>query len=562
MNSNNKYVMGLDVGTTGVKAYVIDKTTKVIGQHYMKVTVHYGMHGEVEIDPENVVRVAIEVTKKAMESANTKAADIVALGISTQRNTFTCWDKTTGEACHPLITWSDLRAARDTVEANKTLRVKAVRALTRLLYWITWDSHYQAASNYKFTTQQMILKLSWVWRHIPKVKELYRQGRLMIGTLDTWLMWKLSDGTIYATDDSNASATGVYDPYVKNFSSLLWFLADLPPQRIFPTLCPTSGNFGFTAPHIFGAPILIGAAVGDQSASLFGHCAFNSGDIKCSLGTGGFIDLNTGTKCLYSPQGLYPLVAWRLNNVVTFMQEGTFGCAGTIMEWMIRVGLVTEIAESEAIAKSVNDTNDVFFVPAFDGLFVPHFDRRARGAIVGLSLSTTKAHIVRAILESMGHSIAQIIDVIRKDLNMKITRLQVDGGVARNNFVLQHTADMTNCEIVRLQQVDMSVLGAAFLAGLSCGFWKDQSELLSFRQEDKSFFPNISEKERHIQKTQFADAVSRSREWHQDYREKTQVTLNNSVHKSSSWNPFIFLLAVFIFLHTKLILIFNKNRDM
>jgi glycerol kinase len=519
-----KYLASVDCGSTGIKGYIWTTQGEVVAKSYAKVVNRYGPNGEVEEDPEEIFQTVVTVLKQVMHDAKITATDIISLGITTQRSTFISWDVETSRPCHPLISWMDLRAARDTIERNKAPIVKALRVVTTLLYWVTRDPHYQAASNYRFSTLQAILKVAWVWQHLPVLKELQKQNRLRIGTLDTWLLWKLSAGKIYATDHSNAVATGFYDPFDQTWSWMLWFLAPLPPRHIFPKLMSTSDKFRHTDPSIFGAPIAIGAVVADQSAALFGQGCFTRGDVKCTLGTGGFLSVVLGSKCGYSPQGLYPIASWKIGDKVTYNFEGNFQCAGSVLDWMESVDL-SSLNDAAELAQQVEDSGDTYFVPSFSGHQVPLWDARARGLMIGLNQETKREHIVRAILESIGYSVARIADVIAQDTALRVQTIRLDGGVSRGDFVCQALADLTGAVVERPRTaVDMTAWGAAALAGLSAGVYKDIGEIAALRKIDRVFKPQLPESERRRRLERFYNAAPRAGQWREDDRLEVRHT--------------------------------------
>jgi len=334
---------------------------------------------------------------------------------------------------------------------------------------------------------------------------------LLFGTVDTWLLWKYTQGQVYATDYSNASSTGIFDPFALNWSNFIMNSFKVPKELKFPEIKQTSDVFGKTA--VFGPPVNITSVVADQQAALFGDACFSFGDIKCTNGTGTFIDINTGDTPIPSSHGLSPLIAWKLKDKVTYMLEGFVQTTGSLVQWLKDIELISSPEESENLAKSVEDTAGVYVVPALTGLGAPYWDPYARGTVIGLTRKARKEHIVRAALESIGYSCNDIIEVMKKDTGSAISSIKIDGGASRNNFIAQFLADITNIKIERPKTLEMTAIGAGCLAGLAVGYWKSTEDLLKNRKIDKVFVPKMENATREALCSQWKRAVERSHNW-------------------------------------------------
>ncbi|KAI1882664.1 hypothetical protein AGOR_G00237220 [Albula goreensis] len=338
-------------------------------------------------------------------------------------------------------------------------------------------------------TQHVTMRLAWILQHCAEVRRAVREGTCCFGTIDTWLLYKLSKGAVHATDYSNASTTGIFDSYQMCWSEFLCQVVSLP-LSIFPTVENTGHNYGSSDASIFGVPIPIMSVMADQQAAMFGECCFDTGDVKITMGTGTFMDINTGNKPHTSVAGLYPLVGWKIGPEVVYLAEGNAADTGTAIKWAQKLDLFSDVQETEAMASSVKDSDGVCFVPSFSGLQAPLNDPKACASFMGLKPSTTKSHLVRAILESVAFRNKQLYDIMLRETHIPITRIRADGGVCTNDFIMQLTADLLGKKIDRPSHFDMSSLGAAFVAGLAVGFWKNQEELKRLRTTDRMFLPN------------------------------------------------------------------------
>ncbi|CAL7939610.1 unnamed protein product [Xylocopa violacea] len=393
-----KYVGALDVGTTTVRFHVIDEQANTVAFFADKIRLLYPEPGHVEIDPDELWRTIVYVIKRTLEESGIKLESIACLGISTQRSTFITWNLKDGKHYHNFITWKDLRADSMVKEWNSSITMKLMRLGSQILYTITRRKRFLACSVFKFMNTQMTLRLLWVLQHVPGLQEAANSGNAVFGGVDSWLLYKLTGK--HVTDVSSASATGLFDPFIMCWSGVLINLLKIP-LSIFPEVVDTSRNFGVTSKEIFGIEIPILCSMADQSASLFGSRSTQPGSFKITMGTGTFVNVNTGSKPHASVTGLYPLVGWRINDELVYMVEGASNDTGTLIEWAQKIGLINQPDETASIASSVNDTDGVYFVPAFSGLQAPINDYSAATGFIGMKPTTEKSHIVRSLLERL-----------------------------------------------------------------------------------------------------------------------------------------------------------------
>ncbi|KAF6730758.1 putative glycerol kinase 5 [Oryzias melastigma] len=406
---------------------------------------------------------------------------VEALGMSTQRATFTTWNRKSGVPFHNFISWQDQRAADLVKSWNASCTMKVIHGLMKMLYFLTQQKRYLAASLIVFSPQHVTMRLLWILQHYTQVRQACEEGTCCFGTIDTWLLFKLTKGRVHATDYSNASSTGIFDSYQMCWSGFLCSLVSLP-LSIFPTVQNTSHNFGSIDPSVFGVPIPIMSVMADQQAAMFGECCFNVGDVKITMGTGTFMDINTGSKPHTSVAGLYPLVGWKIGSEVVYLAGGERS--------RHRHGhpMGAGAGQTSSMAYSVPDSDGVCFVPSFSGLQAPLNDPKACASLMGLKPSSTKSHLIRAILESVAFR-RQLYETMLRETNIPITNIRVDGGVSSNDFVMQLTADLCGRKLVRLQHREMSCLGAALVAGLGTGFWRTREELRKLQSTDEVFLP-------------------------------------------------------------------------
>ncbi|XP_010731607.1 glycerol kinase 5 [Larimichthys crocea] len=489
-NGFNKetFILSVDVGTTSIRCHIYDKEAQIRGSCITKVVPLYPEVGHVEMDPDALWTGFITVVKGAVQVANIHMSQIEALGISTQRATFTTWDRRTGVPFHNFISWQDQRAADLVKSWNRSCTLKVIHGAMKVVYLVTRQKRSLAASSLFFSTQHVTFRLVWALTHYKQVRQAVAEGNCCFGTIDTWLLFKLTNGRIHATDYSNASATGIFDTYQMCWSGMLCSLVSLP-LSILPKVENTGHDFGCTDTSIFGFPIPIMSVMADQQAAMFGECCFDVGDVKITMGTGTFMNINTGSKPHTSVAGLYPLVGWKIGSEVVYLAEGNAADTGTAIKWAQELELFSDVQDTSAMAYSVSDSNGVCFVPSFSGLQAPLNDPKACASFMGLKPSTTKSHLVRAILESVAFRNKQLYELMLRETHIPITKIRVDGGVSSNDFVMQLTASLFGRKVTRPKHREMSCLGAAFVAGLGAGFWRTREELKKLHNTDDVFLP-------------------------------------------------------------------------
>ncbi|XP_032302622.1 putative glycerol kinase 5 isoform X4 [Coturnix japonica] len=468
------YVVGVDVGSTAVKCHVYDRGAAVRGSSCRKVESLYPRPGWVELDPEVLWSQFVGVVKEAVQAAGIHMKQVAALGISTQRSTFITWHKRTGKPFHNFISWQDLRSAELVNSWNRSLLLKVIHVIFTVLHFFTGNDRYLAPSFLTFSTHQTSMKLSWVFKNIPEADEAAKKNNCCFGTVDTWLLYRLTKGSVFATDYSNASSTGVFEPFTKCWNPTLCSLLSIP-MSIYPPVKDTSFNFGSADPEIFGVPIPIMALVADQQSAMFGECCFQPGDVKLTMGTGGFWNVNTGGSLFASHRDLF-----------------------------------TSVDETAKMARSIVDSQGVCFVPGFQ---VSANNSSLCASFMGLKPTTTRNHLVRAILESVAFRNKQLFDIIVKKVRIPLRTVRADGGVSNNSFVMQMTSDLINKKIEKPSNTDMSSLGAAFLAGLASGLWTDKEQLKKLRRIEAVFEPQKDVKEYKPAMDTWMQAVKCSLHW-------------------------------------------------
>ena len=492
-----KYMMALDSGTTSNRCILFDRAGRIVSVAQREFTQYFPQPGWVEHDANEIWATLLGVAVEAMQMAGAAAADIAAIGITNQRETTIVWDKATGEPVHHAIVWQ----CRRTSEYCDELRARGLTARFREKTGLVLDAYFSAT------------KLHWLLENVPGVRERAAKGELLFGTVETWLIWKLTGGRAHVTDYSNASRTMLF-----NINTLDWdeeILAELNiPRSMLPKPLPSSGLFGTTDPSLLGGEIPITGAAGDQQAALFGQTCFQPGEAKNTYGTGCFLLMNTGEKPVFSQNGLVTTIAWGLGEKVTYALEGSIFVAGAAIQWLRdEMKLIANAAESEAVAHEVVDTNGCYVVPAFTGLGAPYWDQYARGAIVGLTRGCNRAHIVRATLDSLTYQTYDVLNAMRADSGIALASLKVDGGASANNYLMQTQADVIGAPVLRPTCVESTAMGAAYLAGLAVGFWRDQAEIRKIWAVDRTFEPQLDAKSRDARLHGWHRAVQRAFDW-------------------------------------------------
>lgn len=485
------FILALDQGTTSSRSIVFDRDGRIrasVAQLFPQI---YPRPGWVEHDPEQIWQTQRDTAFQAIREAGIDASEIAAIGIANQRETTVIWERSTGKPVHNAIVWQCRRTADMCEQLAKEGHTEEFRARTGLVL----DAYFSGT------------KVRWLLDTVPGVRERAERGELCFGTIDSWILFKLT-GT-HATDGSNASRTMLY-----NIRDLCWdpvILNTLKvPQSILPEVKPTSGVFATTS--VFGPEIPVASLVGDQQGALFGQAAFAPQGCKNTYGTGCFVLMNTGTKPVASRHGLITTIGWNLNGEVTYAIEGSVFIGGAVIQWLRdELKLIQTAAESEEVAAQASDTGGVHVVPAFVGLGAPYWDMKARGIVCGITRGTNRAHLVRAALESISFQSCDVIQSMESDTGAKIPSLRVDGGASANNLLMQHQADLLGIPVVRGKTIETTALGAAFLAGLGVGFWKSKSDLSRVWQEDRTFTPQWDGPRRAREMLEWGNAVKRAR---------------------------------------------------
>ncbi len=475
-----KYIMSFDAGTTSNRAILFDETGQIMSVAQKEFRQYYPKPGWVEHDAGEIWTTMLEVARQAMANIGATAADIAAIGITNQRETVVVWDRKTGEPVMRAIVWQCRRTAEYADLLKSDGYVDMIREKTGLVI----DAYFSAT------------KLRWILEHVPGARERAERGELLFGTIDTFLMWKLSGGKIHATDYSNASRTMLFNIRTLCWDDEILKLLDIPACML-PEVKPSSGIFGNTDPQILGGPIPIAGVAGDQQAALFGQTCFEKGEAKNTYGTGCFLLMNTGGTPVYSDNGLVTTIAWGIGDEVTYALEGSIFVAGAALQWLRdEMRLIDSAPDSEYMATKVKDTNGCYVVPAFAGLGAPHWDQYARGTIVGLTRGCNKYHIIRATLDSLAYQVNDVLKAMRADSGLPLASLKVDGGASANNYLMQMQSDISDAPVLRPTCVETTAMGAAYLAGLAVGYWKNREDILKNWQVDRTFRPGISAEKR------------------------------------------------------------------
>jgi glycerol kinase len=488
-------VVAVDQGTTGTTVLVFDRAGRIVGRAYSEFTQHYPKPGWVEHDAEEIWRVTLRVLRQACRRARVRARDVAALGITNQRETVVLWDRRTGRPIHRAIVWQDRRTAPECERLKADGAETTIREHTGLVI----DPYFSGT------------KLRWLLQHVPRAAERARAGELCFGTIDAWLIWKLTGGAVHATDPTNASRTLLYDIRANRWDPELCRLLDVP-EAVLPAVRPSSGEFGLTDRAVLGASIPIAGVAGDQQAALFGQGCVEPGMVKNTYGTGCFLLMYTGPTLARSERGLLTTVACDAKGGPAYALEGSVFIAGAAIQWLRDgLGLLKRAADSEALARRAGAHLGVYLVPAFVGLGAPYWDADARGALLGLTRGVTRAHVVRAALESLAYQTRDVADAMTADAGHPIASLRADGGAAANDFLMQFQADMLDVPVDRPRVVETTAMGAAFLAGLATGFWRDQAALAKARRLDRRFKPRMKTDERDALYRGWVAAVARVR---------------------------------------------------
>lgn len=472
-----KYILALDQGTTSSRAIVFDKQGRVCGKAQQEFKQIYPKPGWVEHDPHDIYGSQVGVISEALIRAGVSVDSIAAIGITNQRETTFVWERATGRPVYNAIVWQCRRTADYCEELKRDGLADMIYQKTGLVL----DAYFSAT------------KLKWILDNVPGARVRAEKGELLFGTVDTYLMWQLSKGKIFATDYTNASRTMLFNIHTLKWDDDLLQLFDIP-RGMLPEVYPSGHNFGLTDDAFIGREIPICSVVGDQQAALFGHLAVNSGDVKNTYGTGCFLLMNTGDKAVLSTNGLVTTLAAGITDKPQYVLEGSVFIGGAINQWLRdEMRMIKSAKETENYAVRVPSTDGVYVVPGFAGLGAPYWDADARGTIVGITRGTQKEHFIRACLESIDYQVYDLVAAMQRDAGVKITNLNVDGGASANNFLMQFQADILDANVVRPMVTETTALGASYLAGLTIGYWKDIDDIRSNVEVDKVFVPHMDD---------------------------------------------------------------------
>ena len=497
MAKTKKYLMALDQGTTSSRCIIFNKQGEIVSSAQKEFTQYFPHPGWVEHDADEIWSSMLGVAVEAMNKLNITPDQVAAIGITNQRETTIIWDKNTGEPVYHAIVWQ----CRRTSEYCDQLKEKGLTEKFRQKTGLMIDAYFSGT------------KVKWILDNIPGAREKAEAGDLLFGTVETWLIWKLTKGRVHVTDYSNAARTMLF-----NINTLEWddeILEELGiPKSMLPQARPSSEVYGMADESYFGKEIPIGGAAGDQQAALFGQTCFTAGEAKNTYGTGAFLLMNTGTKPVFSDNGLITTIAWGLDGEVNYALEGSIFVAGAAIQWLRdEMRLVDSSPDSEYMASKVKDTNGCYVVPAFTGLGAPHWDQYARGTIVGITRGVNKYHVIRATLESLAYQTYDVLKAMEADSGIKLSALKVDGGASANNFLMQFQSDILNTEVRRPRCVETTAMGAAYLAGLAVGYWKDKNDVINNWNIDRKFHPEMKEDEREEKLAGWEKAVKYSFGW-------------------------------------------------
>ena len=492
-------ILALDQGTTSSRAILFDHSGKILGVAQKEFRQIYPQAGWVEHDPREIWETQLEVAREVLARTKLPAKDVVAVGITNQRETTVVWDRKTGQPIHNAIVWQDRRTAGFCDQLKREGRAEVIAQKSGLVI----DAYFSGS------------KLRWLLDNVPGARERAQRGELAFGTIDTWLLWNLTRGALHVTDPSNASRTMLFNLHTGAWDEELLKILDVP-REVLPQVRSSSEIYSGTATDVFDAAIPLAGIAGDQQAALFGQNCFQRGLAKNTYGTGCFMLMNIGPEPAPSRNQLLTTVAWKAGQDIEYALEGSVFIGGAVVQWLRDgLGLIKHSAEIEALAASVPDSGGVYLVPAFAGLGAPHWDQYARGTITGLTRGTTAAHLARAALEGIAFQVADVLAVMKQDSGIELTELRVDGGAANNDLLMQFQADILRVPIVRPKIVETTALGAAYLAGLATGFWKDRAEVQRVWEADRTFEPKLSADEAAARQQRWAQALERAREWEQ-----------------------------------------------
>lgn len=495
-----QFVMALDAGTTSNRCILFDKQGNICSVAQKEFTQYFPKPGWVEHDADEIWSTQLGVAVEAMSKIGAEATDIAAIGITNQRETAIVWDKKTGEPVCNAIVWQ----CRRTAGFCDKLIAEGLEDMIRRKTGLKIDAYFSAT------------KIKWILDNVEGARQRAERGELLFGTVETWLIWKLTKGKVHVTDYSNASRTMLFNINTLQWDEDILKLLDIPVTML-PEVKPSSCIYGESDPSYFGGSIPIGGAAGDQQSALFGQTCFQPGEAKNTYGTGCFLLMNTGEKPVFSDNGLLTTIAWGLDGKVNYALEGSIFVAGAAIQWLRdEMRLIDSSEDSEYMANKVPDTNGCYVVPAFTGLGAPHWDPYARGTIVGITRGVNKYHVIRATLESLAYQVNDVLKAMEADAGITLSSLKVDGGASANNFLMQSQADISNAPVNRPRCVETTAMGAAYLAGLAVGYWENKEEVLKNWASDRIFMPEIQAEEREKKVKGWNKAVRYAYHWAKD----------------------------------------------
>ena len=491
-----RYVLALDQGTTSSRAIVFDEHGAAVAAAQREFEQHFPQPGWVEHDPKEIYRTQRETAREAVRKSNVSLKEMVAVGITNQRETTLLWDRQSGEPLHRAIVWQDRRTA----PLCEELRAAGAESLVRERTGLVIDPYFSGT------------KLAWLLENVPGARTRAERGELAFGTVDTWLVWQLTGNRTHVTDPSNASRTMLFNIHMNDWDEELLALLRVP-RAILPEVHPSAHAFGVLPASLLGEPLIIGGIAGDQQAAMFGQMCHRPGTAKNTYGTGCFMLMHTGDRVVHSQNGLVSTACAQIREK-EYALEGSVFIAGAVVQWLRdQLEFFASSAEVEKLAASVLDSGDVFLVPAFTGLGAPYWDANARGALIGITRGTSRAHIARAALESIAYQSAELLEAMQKDAQQPLKELRVDGGAAANDLLMQFQADLLGVPVLRPKVLETTALGAAYLAGLTVNLWKSRDELTAHWQLDRRFEPRMTREEAQAKLARWREAVTRARNW-------------------------------------------------
>ena len=492
-----KFILALDQGTTSSRALIFDHSGNIRSVAQKEFTQYFPNPGWVEHDPNEIWSSQVAVAAEAIAGMGIDGSQLACIGITNQRETTIVWDRTTGEPVYNAIVWQDRRTSSYCDELNSMGYAGEIRQKTGLVI----DAYFSGT------------KIKWILDNVKGARERAEKGELAFGTVDSWLVWKLTQGRTHITDVSNASRTLLFNIQTLEWDTQLLELMNIPASML-PRVASSSEIYDYTNTTFLATKVPISGIAGDQQAALFGQMCMEEGMVKNTYGTGCFMLMNTGNKPFISKNKLLTTIAWQINGETTYALEGSIFMGGAVVQWLRDgLGIIKSSSEVEALAAKANDNGGLYFVPSFTGMGAPYWDQYARGMMIGLSRGTDRSHIARAALEGIAFQTMDVLRVMELDTDMNIKQLRVDGGACSNNLMMQFQADMLGCSVIRPEITETTAMGAAFLAGLATGFWKNMDELKQQWQLDRQFDPMMESKQADKMKAEWADAVNRAKSW-------------------------------------------------